>query len=82
MTETDLLTVEEVAARLQISPWSVRQMIKSGELPRFRLPTNSVRVSRVALARWIAERDGTALESPSNVTRLEDHYGLTKTQLG
>ncbi len=75
MMKPDLLTVDEVAARLQLSSWTVRQMIKRGDIPKFPLRSNVVRVSRAALTRWIAEQDGTALESPSNVTRLETWYG-------
>ena len=75
MMEPDLLTVDEVAARLQLSTWTVYQMIKRGDIPKFPLRSTTVRVSRAALTRWIAEQDGTALESPSNITRLETHYG-------
>ncbi len=58
--ETLLLTVDEVAARLQLSASTVRKMIQRNQLPRFPLTSNVVRISRVALEQWVAERSGTA----------------------
>ncbi|WP_033371642.1 helix-turn-helix domain-containing protein [Humibacter albus] len=47
---TDLLTVEQVAVRLLVSPRTVRRWIANGSLHAIRLPSGSVRISEVALA--------------------------------
>lgn len=44
---SEVLTTSEVAARLRVSPWFVRRMIKSGELPA--LKSRNGRVIRVAV---------------------------------
>jgi excisionase family DNA binding protein len=51
-----LLTVEQVADQLNVSPRTVRRRIASRELPAVRLgssPQSPVRVSADDLARWL-----------------------------
>ncbi len=52
-----LLRTEDVVRVLRIGRTKVVAMIGSGELPVVRIG-RSVRVPRVALERWIAERTG------------------------
>ena len=55
-----LLTVKEVAPILQVTEWSVYEMVKKGILPGVRLGKN-VRISEDALRRFI-ENGGRSLE--------------------
>lgn len=64
MPETLLLRTEEVAELLNISKSKVYELLASGKLPCVRID-RSVRISRRALERWIAEREG---EDVPNVT--------------
>jgi excisionase family DNA binding protein len=49
----DLLTIEQVAERLQVHPRTIRRAIDSGELPAVDLPFRSgLRVTREALDSW------------------------------
>lgn len=58
--ETPLLLKAEDAARLlSLGRSTVFQMLATGELPAVRIG-RSVRISRVALERWIAEQAGDA----------------------
>lgn len=50
----ELLTVQQVAARLQVSVRTVRRWISSGLLPRSRLGARCVRVSTSDLAVFVA----------------------------
>ena len=47
------LTVKQVAAELQISPWLVRQIIARGELRAHRVGGNVLRVSREQLDSYL-----------------------------
>lgn len=59
-----LLRASEVAALLGLSKSKVYELIASGQLPRFPLgSTKTVRVSRAALERWIADRDRESAQS-------------------
>lgn len=52
----DLLTIEQVAQRLQVHPRTIRRAIDTGELPALDLPfRGGLRVTREALDRWFAE---------------------------
>jgi excisionase family DNA binding protein len=56
--ERDLLRVDEVAARLDCNPESVRRLIRRGELPAVRLGSSDrapFRVDRGELDRWLHE---------------------------
>lgn len=55
MSETDLLTVEEVAAELRVHHSTVRRWIAGGALRAHRPGPRSMRVSRPDLARFLAE---------------------------
>lgn len=52
----ELLTVDEVAARLRMSKWSVYRRVEAGELPAVRLgfgPRAPIRVSERELEAWL-----------------------------
>lgn len=51
-----LLSVREAAARLAVSPATVRRWIAGGEMPALRIG-NSVRIDPERLADWLAERE-------------------------
>jgi excisionase family DNA binding protein len=52
----DLLTIEQVAARLQVHPRTVRRAIDSGELPAVDLPfRGGLRVRSKALDGWFSQ---------------------------
>jgi excisionase family DNA binding protein len=52
----DLLTIEQVAQRLQVHPRTIRRAIESGELPAVDLPfRGGLRVRSEALDVWFAE---------------------------
>lgn len=53
--EIRLLTLDDCAARLACDEWTVRQLIKSGQLPAQRLGPRSPRVRDVDLDEYIAE---------------------------
>jgi len=58
-----LLTVEQVAARLQLSKASVYRLIGSGVLPALQLagPGSSIRIAERELDEWLfGERNGSA----------------------
>jgi len=51
----DLLTIEQVAARLQVHPRTIRRAIDSGELPALDLPfRGGLRIRSEALDGWFA----------------------------
>ncbi len=54
--EPDLIKVSELARCLSISRSLAYQLIRSGEIPSCRLTDKAIRVSRLALAAWLAER--------------------------
>jgi excisionase family DNA binding protein len=51
---TNLLTPEEVAERLRVSPRSVRRWIADGKLSAVTLPSGRVRIDEVAIDALIA----------------------------
>lgn len=52
----DLLTIEQVARRLQVHTRTIRRAIDAGELPAVDLPfRGGLRVTREALERWFSE---------------------------
>jgi excisionase family DNA binding protein len=54
-----LLTIRQVAERLQLTPRSVRQLVHRGELVGVRLGSSdraSIRIDEEALARWLRGR--------------------------
>ena len=58
MTEERLLTVAQVAERLQVSEWTVQHWLRNRRLEGFRLggPKAGWRVPASAVDRFIAER--------------------------
>jgi excisionase family DNA binding protein len=50
------LTVDQVAARLQVNPQTVRNWIDAGELPALRIGSRRVRVQKPALDAFIGLR--------------------------
>ena len=51
-----LLTIIEVAKRLQITPAFVYKMVARGEIPAIKIGTRLIRVPEPALMTWIAQR--------------------------
>jgi len=55
--ESDVLTVDEVAAKLRVTRALVYTMIRRKKLPGVRRMGRVIRVSRAAIDQWIAEGD-------------------------
>ena len=69
----EMLTVDEVAALLQLSPYSVRQMIRDGRLPGEKLGYRTVRIPRAAIAAMTSGQTSRTLRvSESTATALYD----------
>jgi excisionase family DNA binding protein len=61
----DLLTIEQVAQRLQAHPRTVRRAIDSGELPAVDLPfRGGLRVTREALDGWFSKHAVVPAQQP------------------
>ena len=60
MTDEQLLTVQQVAERLQVTEWTVREWLKAGRLRGFRLGgrKSGWRIGASDLQRFIAEARG------------------------
>ena len=56
MTLPQLLTVEDVAAWLRLSPRAVQRLAQSGELPAVRIDGRRYRFPAADLARWLEGR--------------------------
>jgi len=59
MPKEDLLTVDEVAGELRITPRTVRALVNSGRLPAIRVMDNReprLRFRRSDLDAWLEER--------------------------
>jgi excisionase family DNA binding protein len=52
MPPTSLLTLAEVAERVQLSTWAIRRAIDRGELRAFR-PCGRIRIAESALIDWL-----------------------------
>lgn len=52
-----LLNVDEMAARLGMSPITVRNKLRAGELPGFKMTPRAWRVSETELDEWIRAQD-------------------------
>lgn len=52
-TQPDLLTIPQVAERLQVSPWTIRAWIRDRELPHIRMGRRVIRVKREALEGFV-----------------------------
>lgn len=55
--EDRLLSVEEAADKLQVSPYMVRQWAREAKIPAIRLGQRFWRFRRSALDAWIAEQE-------------------------
>ena len=53
----DLLTIEQVAERLQLHPDTVRRYIREKKMKAVRLSATNLRVRRSELERFIEERE-------------------------
>ncbi|MBN1935867.1 MAG: helix-turn-helix domain-containing protein [Anaerolineae bacterium] len=53
--QTDTMTVAEVAEYLHLHPLTVRNLIRKGELPAYKVG-REWRIDRAALNRWIVEQ--------------------------
>lgn len=51
-----LLTVEEVAERLKMAPFTVRKWVRLGRLPALRLGDRRIRFMPEAVERWVREQ--------------------------
>ena len=57
----EYLTVEQVAERLKVSPWTVRRWLRDKEIEGFRLSDRAGwRISEESLARFVASRSNVA----------------------
>lgn len=54
-TQPDLLTIPQVAERLQVSPWTIRAWIRDRELPHIRMGRRVIRVKREALDAFVGK---------------------------
>ncbi len=69
----EMLTVDEVAAILQLSPYSVRQMIRDGRLHGEKLGYRTVRIPRAAIEGLATGKSSRALKvSESTAAALYD----------
>ncbi len=55
--DDDLLTIEQVAERLQLHPDTVRRYIRERKLAAIRLSSTNMRVRRSELDRFLKERE-------------------------
>lgn len=51
-----LLTVEEVAGRLKLAPYTVRKWVRLGRLPAIRLGERRIRFVAESIERWVKEQ--------------------------
>lgn len=51
-----LLTVEEVAKRLKMAPFTIRKWVRLGRLPALRLGDRSIRFMPEVVERWVREQ--------------------------
>ncbi len=59
MTADEILTVEDVADRLKVKPYTIKAWLRSGRLRGFRLggPKSEWRIRSSALEQYIAEQE-------------------------
>lgn len=55
----ELLTIDQVAAELQLHPDTIRRYIRQGKLKQTKIGGTAVRIRRSELDRFIAEGDET-----------------------
>lgn len=58
MEQERMLTVKEVAQRLNVSERQVRMWVETGELARFRIGLRGYRIPESSLAEFVARRTG------------------------
>ena len=51
-----LLTVEDVALKLRLAPFTIRKWVRLGKLPAVRLGDRRIRFMAEAIDRWIREQ--------------------------
>ena len=51
-----LLTVEDVALKLRLAPFTIRKWVRLGKLPAVRLGDRRIRFMSEAIDRWVRER--------------------------
>lgn len=70
---SELLTVAQVAATLQVAQSTVRRWVRLGALRAFRLPSGGIRISRASIdALSVAETDSSKPSQISHGTSLLD----------
>jgi excisionase family DNA binding protein len=75
VTGSPLLTLAEVAERVQLSTWALRRAIDRGELIAFR-PCGRIRVAESALAAWL---DSTATGAEAKASKPRRSRRVTGT---
>ena len=71
---TKLLTPQEVATRLSVTPRTAQRWMAAGEMPALQLPSGDYRVDPADLERWERERrEIVRLVSP-NVARVAKRH--------
>lgn len=64
--QPDLMTLQQVAERLQVSPRTIRRAIDAGDLEAVDLPFRvGLRVKREVFEKWLSEN--TAVEAPVSI---------------
>jgi excisionase family DNA binding protein len=53
---TSLMTTQQVAAMLQLSPATVLRRWRNGEIPGYRIASNVLRFDRAEIEAWLAGR--------------------------
>lgn len=51
-----LLTVEDVAQRLRLAPYTIRKWVRLGRLPAVKLGDRRIRFMAEAVDRWVREQ--------------------------
>lgn len=55
-SKDSLLTVEEVALKLKMAPYTIRKWVRLGQLPALRLGERQIRFMPETIDRWMKEQ--------------------------
>lgn len=76
--ETDMLTAEEVAARLRVRKNTIYIWVARREIPFVKLPGDTTRFPRILIETWLMKRSSRGKALPRGIY-LEDN-GLQKSE--
>ena len=74
MSDDELLPLQEVARRLQVSVETVRRYIKQKKLAAIRLSNTNLRVRKAELDRFLKERETGGDTKPGGNHRTEEKW--------